>query len=69
VDVKRLKRDLWLELQSCFEESTEKEQCDEQDTDVDADDNEVQVDEGQVDPVPLLPNDELASGSSSLFDL
>jgi condensin complex subunit 2 len=59
VDVKRLKRDLWLELQSCFADSTDN-QGDEQDNDVDvdADDNEVQADEGLVDPAPPLPDDE-----------
>jgi condensin complex subunit 2 len=58
VDVKRLKRDLWLELESCFAVSAEKKEGDEQDSDsiadADADNKEVPDDPAS----PLLPDDE-----------
>jgi condensin complex subunit 2 len=53
VDVKRLKRDLWLELESCFAVSAEKKEGDEEVVDSDADEKEV-----PEDPASPLPDNE-----------
>jgi condensin complex subunit 2 len=57
VDVKRLKRDLWLELESCFAVSAEKKVGDDdQDSVADDDDKEV-----PADPASPEPDDEQAA--------
>jgi condensin complex subunit 2 len=52
VDVKRLKRDLWLELESCFAVSADKKEGDEEDSVADADADDKEVPDDPASPLP-----------------